>query len=336
MKKYNKYGILFLLLAFGISFVAQAEDTDLAPMPPIRVDSGTKIEINGDLKELRDQQEVLRKERLEKEEEMRKQRNEDIMKLRMDARAKIEAGEIKPADAYKMLNAQAKDEREKTREEIEKSRDEFKAALKEGKDDLLDLLREKRDAIIGAIQDKRDLFKIEFEAKKDEMQAKREEWKNSFKEDLKKIKDDTKRERVEKISDNFAEINVKATTEASLTVDKIEAVLIAIESRSDKAAANGQNVSAVASSIVSAETAIADARAAIALQVAKVYETNISSDANAKSALEATRNQFRKDLQAMKLKVKAAYDATKKAADALKKVPSVDAEVEVSVEAETN
>ncbi|MBP6857585.1 MAG: hypothetical protein KBC11_00090 [Candidatus Pacebacteria bacterium] len=334
MKKHNKYAVLFLLVAFGVSFVAQAQES--AQTTSAEVNTKTTIGVRADFEKIRQEQEALRKERLQKEEELRKQRNDEILKLRMETKAKVDSGEIKPAEALKMLNSQSKDDREKTREEVQVVREEFKTSIEEGRGDIIDLLQGKRDSIIKAIQDKRELFKIEFEAKKEEMQTKREEMKTKFQADLLKIKDENKRDRVEKISDNFAELNITLTTRASANVDKIETVLVAIESRADKAAANGADVTKVRSAIVNAETSIVDARAAIALQVSKVYTASISSEATVKTSLESTRNQFKKDIEVMKSKVKAAHDATKRAAEVLKQIPNVDAEVEVSVEASTN
>jgi hypothetical protein len=288
-------------------------------LPPIRTDiKDARVNANLDL------------------EAARKERNDALMQMRLDAKAKVESGEVKPADAYKQLNSEAKDQRTQTKEEIEKIRADFKMTVKADLEKGKEMLGEKRGELLQAIQDKRDLFKEEFEARKDEMQAKREDMRAKFQADLLKIKDENKRARVENISNNFAEINISVTTRASGIVDQIETVLVSIESRTDKAATNGADVTKVRASIVVAETAIADARVAIAAQVAKVYETSITSDATVKNSLQSTRDQFRADLQAMNTKIKAAHSATRKAAEALKAIPNVDAEVTVNAEANTN
>ena len=321
MTKYNKYISLFLLVVMGGAMAVYAEDTKPEPvrLPPIRTDiKDARVDANLNL------------------EAARKERNDALMQMRLDAKAKVESGEVKPADAYKQLNAETKDQRVQTKEEIEKIRADFKMTVKDDREKAKEMLNEKRGELIQAIQDKRDLFKEEFEARKDEMQAKREEMKAKFKESLLKIKDENKRTKVENISNNFAEINVKVTTRASGIVDQIETVLVSIESRADKAATGGADVTKVRASIVLAETAIADARAAIALQVSKVYDTTINSDATVQNSLQSTRNQFRTDLQAMNTKIKAAHSATKKAAEDLKAIPNVDAEVTVEAESNTN
>ncbi|MDQ5931017.1 MAG: hypothetical protein QG674_183, partial [Patescibacteria group bacterium] len=111
---------------------------------------------------------------------------------------------------------------------------------------------------------------------------------------------------------------------ASEVVSKIETALVSIESRTDKAATAGLDVASVRTLIASAETAIADARAAIVVQVGKTYTVSITSDTTAKSTLESTREAFRADIKAMNLKIKVAHDATRKAAEALKAIPKID------------
>jgi predicted ATP-dependent Lon-type protease len=141
---------------------------------------------------------------------------------------------------------------------------------------------------------------------------------------LKKIKDEAKRAKVESIATTIPELNVTLTTRASERVTQIETVLVAIESRADKAAATGIDVAGVRTLISSAETAIASARAAIVVQLGKTYTVTIASDTSAKGTLETTRNTFRADIKVMNTAVKAAHDATRKAAEALKAIPKID------------
>ncbi|MEK7106504.1 MAG: hypothetical protein AAB895_04090, partial [Patescibacteria group bacterium] len=227
-------------------------------------------------------------------------------------------------EAFKTLREEVKKEREENRTEIKGVRDDFQTSIKEKKEDARELIKEKREGLLESIQEKRDLFKEEFEARKDEIKAKREEAKEKFQESLKKIKDEAKRTKVESIANTIPEINIAVTDRASERVKNIETVLVAIESRADKAAATGLDVSTVRTLIASAETAIASARAAIVVQVGKTYAVTIASDTTAKSTLEATRNAFRADVKIMNTAIKAAHDATRKAAEALKAIPNID------------
>lgn len=335
MKKYNKYTALFLLVILGTATALYAQEDGTSPVG-VSADSTTRIEVKDIRINNQDDREEMRRKRLENEAEIRKERNDEIMKLRTDTRVKIESGELKPSEAYKMINEQAKELREKTREDIKNDRDDFKMAVKEDREAAKEMIEEKRDSLLSSIQERRDLFKQEFEVLREEMKARHEALREKFQADLLKIKDENRRTKVENISNNFTEINIQVTARASTTVDKIEAALVSIESRADKAAVNGADVTNVRALIVTAETAIADARTAITTQIAKVYSSTISSDGTVKASLQSTRDQFRADLKVMKDKIKAAHSATKRAAEALKNIPNVDAEVSVNVEATTN
>ena len=122
-------------------------------------------------------------------------------------------------------------------------------------------------------------------------------------------------------------VSVAVTENSSKTINRIEAVLINIESRTDKASTNGADVTAIRALIADAETAITNARTAITEQSGKVYDITIIDDSTLKNSLQATRDLFKKDIQAMKEKVKVAYDAVKKVAGALKAIPRVNDEV---------
>lgn len=193
-----------------------------------------------------------------------------------------------------------------------------------GIDDSRRRLSDDREQMLQAIQERRELFKSEFEARKAAMERAREEMKAKFEAGLLKIKDADKKGRIENIAKNIPELNVRLTERFSKIVDSIEAALIAIESRTDKAAANNVDVTTVRTAIATAKTAIADARTAIATQVGKTYPIAITSETTAKSVIEATRNAFRTDIKAVHAKVKAAHEATKKAAAALRTIKGVD------------
>lgn len=163
-----------------------------------------------------------------------------------------------------------------------------------------------------------------------------ERFKVELKEGLAKIKDEVKRKKVERVANSLPELNTKLTSEATVTVNKIEAVSVAVESRTNKAAAQNINVTAVRPLIATAKTAIADAKAAVTLQSTKVYSINITSDATVKTTLEAARTQMKTDIDAMNAKVKAARDAVKKATDALKVIPNVNATTTATTATSTN
>jgi hypothetical protein len=210
------------------------------------------------------------------------------------------------------------------RDRFEERREDSNDDRVTGIDDSRRRLSDDREQMLQAIQEKRDFFKSEFEARKAEMEKTREEMKAKFEAGLLKIKDADKKERIENIAKNIPELNIRITERFSKIVNSIEAALIAIESRTDKAAANDVDVTAVRTAIATAKTAIADARTAIATQIGKTYPIAITSETTAKSVIEATRNAFRADIKAVHAKVKAAHEATKKAAAALRAIKGVD------------
>lgn len=333
MKKQTTHGLLAFLGVMVISGSVFAEDgtstttpkPGIAPLPPIKQEiKDTRASIVEDKKDFRQDRLDMRKEANGDVKDIRLETKTDVGSLRAETKIKVQSGELKPEEAFKTLREEVKKEREENRTEVKAVRDEFQTSIKEKREDVGELIKEKREGLLESIQEKRDLFKEEFEARKDEVKAKREEAKEKFQESLKKIKDEAKRAKVETIANTIPEINIKTTDRASEQVKKIETVLVAIESRTDKAAASGIDVSKVRALISSAETAIASARAAIVVQVGKTYSVTIVSDTTVKSTLETTRDGFRADVKIMNTAIKAAHEATRKAAEALKTIPNID------------
>lgn len=247
------------------------------------------------------------------------------VELRQDMRANVQAS---TTEVRKM--------REENKAEIKKIRADFQSEIRTKKASSTEIVKEKRQALIEGIQEKRDLFKKEIELKKEAVASSTLAIRAKFKEDLAKIKDEKKKAKVENIGENLLELNAKITARATENVNKIEGVLIAIESRADKATAAGATrLANVRALIAVSETAIADARAAISVQTAKTYAVSIQSDATVKTSLESTRNLLKADIDAMNAKIKAAHEATKKAAAALKAEPKANATTTAEVTGST-
>lgn len=228
--------------------------------------------------------------------------------------------------------------REENKGEIQKIRADFQAevrSMRSNKASSTKIIKEKRQALIAEIQEKRDLFKKEIDIKNDINASTTAAIKLRFKADLLKIKDQKKKEKVENIGGNLLELNSKLTTRATENVNKIEEVLIAIESRADKTTAAGANLGNVRVLIAIAETAIADARVAISVQTAKIYTVSVQSDATIKISMETTRNILKADIDSMNTKIKVAHDTTRKAAEALKANPRANATTTVEVTGST-
>lgn len=282
-----------------------AEDSDTRPMPPRPEIKDMRVEARGEIKEIRQDNKEVRTDLI-------KERREDVKSVRQNASSTMQ----RPPAELKVL-------REQNKSEISKIRADFSTTIKANKASTSEAVKEKREDLIKGIQEKRELFKEELEAKKELRASTTAAMKAKFKAGLEKIKDEKKKIRVESVAGNITELNTKITTKSAENINKIEEVLISIESRADKATVNGINVTSIRSLIAAAETAITEARTAITTQTAKTYPVSIVDESTVKTSLQTTRDLLKKDIEVMNIKVKAAHDATRKAADALRVIPKV-------------
>jgi hypothetical protein len=211
---------------------------------------------------------------------------------------------------------------------------------REGAKDELGLKREDRrvkmQGLIDSIKIKRTEFKAKIEADKEQFKLKLDEAKAKFKGNLAKIKDENKKLSAEKIVDFINELNVKITNNFSDKIDRIENVLLSIESRISKAEDRGLDVTEVKAKVEKAKTAIDDAREAISVQTDKVYSTNITDETTLKAEMKTLRDTFKADIKAVRETVKGARDAVKDTAVTLAKIPKVDDEDGTTVEDNNN
>lgn len=151
------------------------------------------------------------------------------------------------------------------------------------------------------------------------IQVNREELKTK----LQNIKDETKKNAVERIDRSMTDLNNLMTTHYANVLDNLSDILKRIVSRTDKAQANGKDVSSVRTAIAKAQTAIDAARAAVAAQVGKVYSLNITTDSKLKGVVGDARKALRDDLKKAADSVKAAREAVRSAATELAKIPGI-------------
>lgn len=225
-------------------------------------------------------------------------------------------------------------------EENENKRDEFKNEVRGVKDELNSNKEEYKiqmEQMIQSVKAKRQEFKTELETKKEESKLKLTEMKVNFREGLNKIKNEGKKISTEKILDIIQALNTKLTDNLSEKLNKIENVLVSIESRISKAESNGLDVTTVKAKVEKAKTAIALAREAVSAQASKVYEVNITDEASLKAEMKDLRDTFKTDIEAVREKVKLAHQAVRDTATTLAKIPKIDEEeVEVNSEVEDN
>lgn len=185
----------------------------------------------------------------------------------------------------------------------------------------------------------------EVQGRRDEAQVKIKEHRENVRERIAQIKDQQKQKAAEKITNQMDHINDVWTNHFVNVLDRLDAVLQKIKSRTEKAGANGADVSGVNTAIASAETAIATARTAVALQAEKTYvptipsltentSTTIGQDnlvGELRKSFKELRNQLFADLTALRDGVmKDTRIAVKDAARALSQIPHVDEEPAVN------
>jgi len=232
---------------------------------------------------------------------------------------------------------------EEKREEEKKIREEKKEERKNEIELIKDENKEKREerrnefeSIINSAKEKREEFRIELDNKKEEIKLKAETIRANFKEDLKKVKDENKKIATEKIMSGVQLLNTKLTTNFSEKIEKIENVLVGIESRIAKAENRGLDVSSVKTMVEKAKESISVARDSISSQSAKVYEVNITGEETLKAEMKNLKEEFKKDIDTVKEKVKSAFTAVKNTAEALAKIPKIDDDDTNEVEDDNN
>lgn len=119
---------------------------------------------------------------------------------------------------------------------------------------------------LGAIQELRSQNQEKAKEMKEKIQAK-----------MSQIKDVDKKDAARKISDKFDQINEIWTDHFTNVLDKLDALLVKIKSRRDKAASNGNDVSLVDGAIRETESNIAIARTDVANQALRLYLIDVSS-----------------------------------------------------------
>lgn len=168
-----------------------------------------------------------------------------------------------------------------------------------------------------AIEANRNEFRNTIEQKREELKAKIEMEKEQLRERLMKIKDGKKREIVERISQQIADLNKKITDHFSDALVKLENVLVNINDRADKTEAKGLNVDSVSLAINSAKSKIENARVAIQTQASKLYSITVSSENALKLDVGVSRQALQNDLKQLQNVVRETKNAVHDAATTL-------------------
>jgi len=173
-------------------------------------------------------------------------------------------------------------------------------------------------------QQEREAIQQKMQKAQETAKTKREAITKKLKEKLVRIKNEQKRQTVERLDARFTEINEKLTLRLGTALDRLEDLLQKVSSRADKAEANGRDVALVRTTIATAKTAIADARSSVEIQLTKTYPITITTEAQLKSAVAEARTSLNKDLKTLKEVVQKAHTSVVDATKMLKNIPQVD------------
>lgn len=232
--------------------------------------------------------------------------------------------------------------RERMQEEVRNMREQEREAATQAREQIREQVRAfqpftpeqveqfeaQRETFRKALEERREEFKSAIEAKREEVKAQVEAKRAELKTKLQVLRDDRRQQIVERIYVNVNELNTRMTKHFLEVLGNIEKVLERVESRADKAAANGLDVAAVRTAIGNAEAKIAASRAAVEAQAAKAYTVTVVGSSTLKSDVAAVRDALRNDLTAVRETVRAAHDAVRLSAVTLAQIPRID-EVEV-------
>ncbi|MEK9158257.1 MAG: hypothetical protein AAB638_03720 [Patescibacteria group bacterium] len=224
--------------------------------------------------------------------------------------------------AYPLLSIA--EEPEPTHGSIKQIREQFKSNVKDIKTEnkvLKDIAKENLKTAREEFQEKKKEFEGDVKEKRKEVETRMKAQKAELTTKLRAVKDERKREIVQKLYTDLDALNKRILEHYTQALDKLEGVLVRIEERADKSAPQVGDTSLVQQDIVSAREAIAKARAAIVTQSGTTYAISVTTEAELKNAVSRAREALRTDLGIVKIAVKTAGEAVRKASVDLAQLP---------------
>jgi len=181
-----------------------------------------------------------------------------------------------------------------------------------------------RERVRSEIMEMRDDFKTRMDAEKAELQGEIQDKREALRAQLQKVKDERRREVVERIDVRLDELNARMLDHFSNVLDRLEDVLERIASRADKAEGRGLDVSTVRTAITDALSSITSARSAVQVQAGNTCIVTVTTENNLRVDVGKARKCLHDNLTVVREAVKAAKEAVRKAATTLAQIPRVD------------
>lgn len=181
-----------------------------------------------------------------------------------------------------------------------------------------------RERVRSEIMEMRDDFKTRMDAEKAELQGEIQDKREALRAQLQKVKDERRREVVERIDVRLDELNARMLDHFSNVLDRLEDVLERIASRADKAEGRGLDVSTVRTAITDALSSITSARSAVQVQAGNTCIVTVTTENNLRVDIGKARKCLHDNLTVVREAVKAAKEAVRRAATTLAQIPRVD------------
>lgn len=184
-------------------------------------------------------------------------------------------------------------------------------------------VQERQEAYMERIQEHREVM-IQ---KRAEVQERIEYQRTELKTRLQTIQNERKQRIAERIDEQLTALNKRMTNHYLHLLERIEAVLINIETRTDKAAQRGLEIGEVREAINTAHKVIEANSVAVTEQAGRIYAIEVGNEDTLKIDVGAARQALHNDLRSVRDTVRAAHDATRSAAVTLAQIPRVDDEM---------
>jgi len=154
---------------------------------------------------------------------------------------------------------------------------------------------------------------------KKEVETKIKSAKDEFRRKINEFKDAKKKQIVERINNRLSTINKKRIEHFLRVLNRLEAILQKIKTRTSQAKANGKDVYKVETAISSAQIALDSAKTAVNDQAKKEYTININTETTAKNDVGAAVSGLQNDLMnTMRLVIDARHAVYKAATELVK------------------
>lgn len=141
-------------------------------------------------------------------------------------------------------------------------------------------------------------FKEQINLKREENMEKRKTEREAFKVQMTAIKDERKREILEKVDVKLSTLNRVRTDHLATAIDRLKTILDKAEAHAVTLKQDGKDTTALEASITAAKGAIDTAKAAVETQAGKEYILTITDEAKLQTDTHLTVRQLQADLKA--------------------------------------